>query len=79
MNHDMSRSAIEYGPYEADEMPCQRDGCEYGQVPASTFAKHATRDCEECGGEGVISVNPDEWDDYRDHDPIDLYDEVDFG
>lgn len=72
MNHDTSRSAIEYGPDgHIVEMPCQRDGCEDGQIPAGTFAPKATKDCDECAGEGVIYIDPDDWaDDWdtRDHD-----------
>lgn len=73
---DTSRWAIEYGPDEPDVMPCQ--GCDgTGNAYAGRLASRPGP-CRECLGSGEITVDPDQWDDYRDHDPIDLYDEVDF-
>lgn len=64
------------GPDEPQEWPCQADGCVDGQVPASTFARNATRDCEECQGLGVVELDPDDFID-PDRDETLLYDDVD--
>lgn len=68
------------GPDEPQEWPCQADGCVDGQVPARKFDKHGPTDCDECGGTGVIDIDPDDFLD-PDRDDTLLYDdiEMDYG
>lgn len=72
----MNPRVLEDGPDEPQVMTCQ--GCGgTGEAYAGRFASRPGP-CRECLGSGEVVIDPDDWDDTRDHDfdPTLLWDDV---